>query len=119
MAGIRILRYPRGPQGRVAGRMSGVVVRPSPLVDEPAPLLLLRVAACKQAIRCAYSWPTSLASTSPIEMPMRLPLSVDKYYRGFSGYVFLSCYVPAGKPRSRYPGVFAAIFAGAVTPRRR
>ena len=54
-----------------------------------------------------------------MEMPMRLPLSVDKYCGGFSGYVFLSCYVPAGKPRSRHPGVFAAIFAGAVAPRRR
>ena len=83
--------------------MSSVVVRPSPLVDEPAPHLLLRVGACKQAMCCACSWPTSPASTDPMAMLMHLPLFADEHCGGFSEYVFVSCYVPADRPRSRHP----------------
>ena len=47
-------------------------------------------------------------------MLMLLPPFVDEYYEGFSEYIFLSCYVPAGRPYSRHPGVFATIFDGAI-----
>jgi hypothetical protein len=50
-------------------------------------------------------------------MRTRLPLSVGGHCGGLSECIVLSCYVPAGRPYSRRPAVFAAILAEAVAPR--